>query len=111
MARGEDEPQEVVGQADVPHQARQSRDQPRGLDAPDGLDRAAYLGWRHYWFASTSWRSCSFFSRSSGVNSSPKSSTSNTGRISTVLSTPSSGFGMRFTHSIASSIDFTCHTQ
>src|SRR3546814_12773302 len=49
-------------------------------------------------------------SRSSGVHSSPKSSFSNTWRISTSHS-PSSGFGQRLTHSMASSFDLTCHSQ
>ncbi len=43
----------------------------------------------------------------SGVISAPKSSASNTARISTSDS-PSGGFGQRFTHSTASSIERTC---
>ncbi len=48
--------------------------------------------------------SCSL---SSGVNSAPKSSASKTWRISISDSVPGNGFGARFTHSIASSFDFT----
>ena len=44
-------------------------------------------------------------SRSSGVNASPKSSASNTWRISISDSSPGIGFGQRLTHSIASSFD------
>src|SRR2546426_10577013 len=47
-------------------------------------------------------------SRSSGVNSAPKSSASNTWRIST--SAPPS-MGQRLTHSIASALDFTWNIQ
>jgi hypothetical protein len=54
------------------------------------------------------WRSSC--SRSSGVNSAPKSSASNTGRIS-ISDSLGIGFGQRLTHSIASSMDFTCHNQ
>jgi hypothetical protein len=46
-------------------------------------------------------------SRSSGVNSGPKSSASNTWRISSSVSVPGSVKGARFTHSIASSLDLT----
>src|SRR2546426_397083 len=46
-------------------------------------------------------------SRSSGVNSAPKSSASNTWRISTSVFPK----GARLSHSIASSLDFTCHSQ
>src|SRR6266480_3323546 len=49
-------------------------------------------------------------SRSSGVSSAPKSSASNTWRISTSVSSLW-GLGQRLTHSIASSFDFTCHSQ
>ena len=45
-------------------------------------------------------------SRSSGVNSAPKSSASNTWRISISDSPSVIGLGQRLTHSIASSIDF-----
>ena len=44
------------------------------------------------------------------MNSGPKSSASNTGRISISLSS-GIGFGQRRTHSIASSIERTCHSQ
>ena len=47
---------------------------------------------------------------SSGVNSGPKSSASNTWRIS-ISDSPSCGLGQRLTHSTASSIDLTCHSQ
>jgi len=49
--------------------------------------------------------------RASGVNSAPKSSASKTWRISASQSIPGKGFGQRFAHSIASSIDRTCHSQ
>ena len=64
-----------------------------------------------YAFASAWARNRASCSRSSGVSSAPKSSASNTGRISTSPSGVPSGFGMRLTHSIASSIDLTCHSQ
>src|SRR4029453_7984035 len=48
---------------------------------------------------------------SSGVNASPKSSASNTWRISISDSPVGNGLGQRLTHSIASSFDFTCHIQ
>jgi len=51
-------------------------------------------------------RRCSC-SRSSGVSSAPKSSASNTCRIST----SASWNGARLSHSIASSFDFTCQSQ
>src|SRR5437867_6080394 len=54
-------------------------------------------------------RRCSC-ARSSGVSSAPKSSASKTCRISISASAPV-GLGQRFTHSIASSFDFTCHSQ
>ena len=44
------------------------------------------------------------------MSSSPKSSASKTWRIS-ISDSPSIGLGQRLTHSIASSIDFTCHSQ
>ena len=50
-------------------------------------------------------------SRSSGVNSAPKSSASNTWRISISDSVPGNGLGQRLTHSIASSFDLTWHIQ
>ena len=46
-------------------------------------------------------------SRSSGVNSAPKSSASNSGRISITASSPGIGSGQRFTHAIASSREAT----
>jgi hypothetical protein len=48
--------------------------------------------------------SCSL---SSGVSAGPKSSASNTWRISISDSVPGKGLGARLTHSIASSFDFT----
>ena len=48
--------------------------------------------------------------RSSGVSSAPKSSASNTCRIS-ISDSPGKGLGQRLTQSIASSFDFTCHNQ
>src|SRR5688572_29899578 len=57
---------------------------------------------------SDSARILSSWARSSGVNASPKSSASNTGRIST--SVPPSN-GAFLSHSTASSIDFTCQIQ
>ena len=38
---------EVLGEADVAHEAREARDQPRGLDPPDRIDRALDVGRRH----------------------------------------------------------------
>src|SRR5262249_21585512 len=38
---------EVLGHADVAHDSRDPRDDPRGLDPPDRLDRALGLGGRH----------------------------------------------------------------
>jgi len=55
-------------------------------------------------------RSRSSCARSSGVNASPKSSASNTGRISSTLSSPV-GFGQRLAHSIASSMERTSQIQ
>src|SRR5256885_1027707 len=54
------------------------------------------------------WRMRSSCSLSSGVNSAPKSSASNTWGIS--ISVPPSN-GARFNHSTASSIERTCHSQ
>ena len=86
----------VLGDADVAHHPGQAGDQPRGLDPPNGLDGAVDVARRHadrrrragYWLASTCARSRASCSRSSGVNSSPKSSASKTGRISTTPSLP-----------------------
>jgi hypothetical protein len=38
---------EVLGEADVTHEARGARDQARGLDSPHGLDRASDVGLGH----------------------------------------------------------------
>src|SRR5216684_2705518 len=68
-------------------------------------------GCRDYGFLAATWarrRSSCFLS--SGVSSEPKSSASNTWRIS-ISASPSWGLGQRLTHSIASSIDLTCHSQ
>src|SRR5882762_7412083 len=66
---------------------------------------------RGYGFLAAAWaRSCSSCFLSSGVSSEPKSSASNTWRIS-ISASPSWGLGQRLTHSIASSIDLTCHSQ
>ena len=45
-----------------------------------------------------------------GVNDGPKSSASKTCRIS-ISQSSLCGLGQRLTHSIASSFDFTCHSQ
>jgi cytochrome b len=58
--------------------------------------------------ASACWRRRSSCALSSGVNSAPKSSASNTWRSST--SAPPSK-GARFSHSIASCFERTCHSQ
>ena len=63
-----------------------------------------------YFLAAIWARSRSSCSRSSGVNASPKSSASNTWRIS-ISDSPAIGLGQRFTHSIASSFDFTWISQ
>ena len=103
---------EVLGDADVAHEPGEAPDEPGGLDPPDGVDRARDVGApAPAYEPSTCSRMAASRSRSSGVSSSPKSSTSNTGRISTIASWPSSGDGMRLTHSTASSSDLTCQTQ
>src|SRR5207245_702587 len=63
---------------------------------------------RGYFLAATCLRRRSSCSLSSGVSSAPKSSASNTWRISTSAPPPK---GLRLSHSIASSIDLTCHNQ
>src|SRR5260370_36789126 len=66
---------------------------------------------RGYGFLAPAWvRRRSSCALSSGVSSEPKSSASNTWRIS-ISASPSWGHGQRLTHSIASSIDLTCHSQ
>src|SRR5258706_9968143 len=67
---------------------------------------AGYL----FFFAATCARRRSSCSLSSGVNSAPKSSGSNTWRIS-ISESSRIGLGQRFTHSIASCFDFTCQIQ
>ena len=102
---------EVLREPDVAHDPDEAADHARRLDPPDGLDRAIDLACRHGQALPSVWlRICASRSRSSGVSSSPKSSVSNTGRISTTPSSPS-GFGIRLTHSVASSSDLTCHSQ
>src|SRR5439155_3515034 len=66
------------------------------------------LDCRDYFFAAICARRRSSCFRSSGVNSAPKSSASNTWRISTSVPPPN---GARLSHSIASAFDFTCHSQ
>src|SRR6266496_4162980 len=61
-----------------------------------------------YFFLAIWARKRSSCSRNSGVAAGPKSSASNTWRIS--ISVPPSN-GARLSHSIASSFDFTCHSQ
>ena len=109
---------EVLGQADVADDPRETGDEPGRLDPPDRVDRAMGIGGRHgqrpcqwrraanYSFAAACSRMRSSWSLSSGVSSSPKSAASNTWRIS-ISASPSSGLGQRLTHSIASSLDFT----
>src|SRR6266851_2787312 len=63
-----------------------------------------------YFFCATCLRCRASCSRSSGVSSGPKSFASNTCRIS-ISDSPGIGFGQRLTHSTASSIDLTCHSQ
>src|SRR5712691_1991387 len=66
---------------------------------------------RNYFFAAL--LSCSDCARrrsSCSLISGPKSAASNTGRISTSVSSLW-GLGQRFSHSMASSIDLTCHSQ
>src|SRR5438105_1561299 len=65
---------------------------------------------RRYFLAATCARKRCSCSLSSGVKLAPKSSASNTWRISISPSWPV-GLGQRLTHSIASSFDFTCHNQ
>src|SRR5712664_226179 len=68
-------------------------------------------GCRGYGFLAPAWvRRRSSCALSSGVSSEPKSSASNTWRIS-ISDSPSKGLGQRLTHSIASSIDLPCHSQ
>src|SRR5215472_3738622 len=63
---------------------------------------------RYFFFEADSARKRASCSRSSGVNSGPKSSASNTWRISTSAPPPN---GARLSHSTASSIDLTCQSQ
>jgi hypothetical protein len=65
----------------------------------------------NYFFLSICARRRSSCSLSSGLNSAPKSSASNSWRISISDSVPGKGFGQRLTHSTASSFDLTCHSQ
>src|SRR5688572_19473389 len=63
-----------------------------------------------YFFPAGGLRRRSSCARSSGVRAAPKSSASNTWR-SSISESVSIGLGQRLTHSIASSLDFTCHSQ
>src|SRR5690606_26620096 len=107
---------QIFGRSDVAEEANEPADQPGGFDPPDCLDGlacrtlVAHERDAHPCFSrrSPSARRRSSCSRSSGVSASPKSSASNTGRSST--SAPPSK-GARLSHSTASSIDFTCHSQ
>src|SRR5712664_1593247 len=74
------------------------------------LYRKGCLDGDYFFFAATCERKRSSCSFSSGVNSAPKSSASNTWRIS-ISDSPAKGLGQRLTHSIASAFDFTCHIQ
>src|SRR5947207_418823 len=111
---------EVFRDADVADDARQTGDESGGLDPAD-----AHLRWRAALAALSNRHEshgyclerCLFFAmaarcrsscwRSSGVNSAPKSSVSKNCRIST---SPSWN-GMRFAHSRASALFFTCQIQ
>src|SRR5437588_8283413 len=75
------------------------------------LHDACDYGFLYFFSCSSCARTRSSCFLSSGVNSAPKSSASNTWRISISDSAPGKGLGQRFTHSIASSFDFTCHSQ
>src|SRR5205823_9282663 len=77
----------------------------RGLDYHHESHRN-YL----FFFAAICARRRSSCSLSSGVNSAPKSSASNTWRIS-ISESSRIGLGQRLTHSIASCFDFTCQIQ
>src|SRR6266850_7778206 len=113
LERGEESVlRELLGEADVARHAREAGDDFRRLDPPDRVDRAMGGGARHdyFFFAANCARRRSSCSLSSGVNSAPKSSASNTWRIS-ISDSPLKGLGQRLTHSIASALDFTCHSQ
>src|ERR1700682_2965138 len=102
---------ELLREADVAHDSRESRDQPGGLDPPDRVNRAMRIGRRRvYCLAAACERTRSSRFLASGVKLAPKSSASHTWRISDSPFSPV-GWGMRLTHSIASSIDLTCHSQ
>src|SRR2546422_1331025 len=89
--------------------------EPKSPDRPTQSFRSLPSLYASYFFAvffrcSDCARRRSSCSRSSGVNSAPKSSASNTWRIS-ISDSPSWGLGQRLTHSIASSRDFTSIIQ
>src|SRR2546422_5942974 len=91
--------------------------EPKSPDRPTRSFRSLPSLYASYFFAvffrcSDCARRRSSCSLSSGVNSAPKSSASNTWRIS-ISDSPlkGNGFGQRLTHSIASAFDFTCHSQ
>src|SRR6185369_2718365 len=71
-------------------------------------ERRDEAGAPRYFLAADCLRRRASCSLSSGVSSAPKSSASNTWRIS--ISAPPSK-GLRLSHSTASSIDLTCHSQ
>src|SRR5215831_16498803 len=79
---------------------------------PRSGEESAVCRQRHmpYLFPAICSRSRSSFARASGVKFSPKSVNSYIGRISTSDS-PGIGFGQRFNHSTASSMDRTCQIQ
>ena len=84
----------------------------RGIDTPEKYFSTADPRFRDaYFFFANSARRCSSWARSSGVNSAPKSSASNTWRISISDSSFSNGFGQRLIHSIASAFDLTWRIQ
>ena len=45
---------QVLGDRQVAREPREPGDQPRGLQSPDGLDRAPRVGGSHHWVRSTS---------------------------------------------------------
>src|SRR2546426_265618 len=89
--------------------------EPKSPDRPTRSFRSLPSLYASYFFAvffrlSDCARRRSSRSLASGVNSAPKSSASNTWRIS-ISDSPAWGLGQRLTHSIASSLDFTCQIQ
>src|SRR5712692_442016 len=80
---------------------------PHPCCSPERNDRQGW-GTNYFFLAAACLRRRSSCSLSSGVNASPKSSASNTWRISISAPPPN---GLRLSHSTASSIDLTCHSQ